>query len=35
VCAVVPIGTHFMWHLLNATMLALLLGAAARHVFRT
>ena len=34
-CAVVPIGTHFMWHLLNATMLALLLGAAARHGARS
>ena len=30
-CALLPFGTHFMWHLLNAAMLALLLGAAARH----
>jgi hypothetical protein len=31
VCDAVPIGTHFMWHLLNALMLGLLLVAAARH----
>lgn len=34
-CAVVPIGTHFMWHVLNAAMLALLLAAAARHGARS
>ena len=34
-CALLPIGTHFMWHLLNATMLALLLAAAARHGARS
>lgn len=34
-CAVIPIGTHFMWHLLNALMLALLLAAAARHGARS
>ncbi len=31
VCDVLPIGTHFMWHVLNALMLGLLLTAAARH----
>lgn len=34
-CAVLPFGTHFMWHLLNALMLALLLAAAARHGARS
>ncbi len=30
-CGVWPAGTHFVWHLLNAATLAILLGAAARH----
>lgn len=30
-CEAVPVGTHFLWHILNALMLALLLAAAARH----
>jgi len=30
-CAVLPAGTHFLWHLLNAATLATLLSAAARH----
>lgn len=30
-CAIVPIGTHFIWHLLNGLMLYLLLIAAIRH----
>lgn len=30
-CATVPIGTHFLWHLLNAATLAILLAGAARH----
>lgn len=30
-CDAAPIGTHFLWHLLNALMLGLLLAAAARH----
>lgn len=34
-CAVLPFGAHFMWHLLNALMLALLLAAAARHGARS
>ena len=29
-CGAVPIGTHFLWHLLNATVLYLLLRAALR-----
>jgi hypothetical protein len=31
-CAAMPAGTHFLWHLLNAATLATLLSAAARHV---
>ncbi len=27
-CQLVPFGTHFLWHVLNATVLYLLLGAA-------
>jgi hypothetical protein len=30
-CAVLPMGTHFAWHLLNATVLGLLLIAAVRR----
>lgn len=30
-CAAVPIGTHFLWHLLNAATLGLLLLAAIRQ----
>ncbi|MGV6873567.1 ceramidase domain-containing protein [Pseudochelatococcus sp. B33] len=30
-CDHIPFGTHFLWHLLNATMLGLLLTAALRH----
>jgi hypothetical protein len=30
-CTAWPIGTHFLWHLLNAATLALLLSAAIRH----
>lgn len=30
VCDVFPLGTHFMWHLLNAAVLYLLLRAAAK-----
>jgi hypothetical protein len=26
-----PLGTHFIWHMLNATLLCLLLSAAIRH----
>lgn len=31
VCPAFPIGVHFLWHLLNATMLGLLLSAAISH----
>jgi hypothetical protein len=31
-CSVFPAGTHFLWHLLNAATLAILLVAAGRHV---
>ena len=30
-CGMVPVGLHFLWHLLNATVLALLLLSLARH----
>lgn len=31
-CAVLPFGTHFLWHLLNAVMLAWMIGVWTRHV---
>ena len=31
VCASFPLGTHFLWHLLNGLMLGVLLAAAARY----
>lgn len=31
VCAALPIGTHFLWHILNATVLYLLLMSAVRY----
>lgn len=31
VCAALPIGTHFIWHILNGAMIALLLQALIRH----
>ncbi len=31
VCDSVPLGTHFLWHLLNGAVLAILLVAMARH----
>lgn len=31
VCATVPVGTHFMWHLLNATMLGWMITVLRRH----
>jgi hypothetical protein len=34
VCPVVPIGTHFIWHLLNGLVLALYLEAAIRYPAR-
>lgn len=35
VCANWPYGTHFMWHTLNGTMIALLLQALIRNTQRT
>ena len=35
VCANWRYGTHFMWHILNGTMIALLLQALIRHTQRT
>lgn len=32
VCAVFPIGTHFMWHLLNAAMLGWMIHVYCRHM---
>jgi hypothetical protein len=32
VCAVFPIGTHFMWHLLNALMLGWMIHVYCRHM---
>lgn len=31
-CGIWPLGTHFIWHLLNGMMIALLLQAIIRHV---
>jgi hypothetical protein len=31
-CAVWPYGTHFLWHLLNALMLGLMIETLARHM---
>ncbi|SNS03565.1 ceramidase domain-containing protein [Antarctobacter heliothermus] len=31
-CALLPIGTHFIWHLLNATMLGWMIAVWTRHV---
>ncbi|MBL8581913.1 MAG: ceramidase domain-containing protein, partial [Rhizobiaceae bacterium] len=31
VCASLPLGTHFLWHLFNGTMLGILIVAIARH----
>jgi len=33
-CAVFPIGTHFMWHLLNATMLGWMIHVYCQHMRR-
>lgn len=34
VCAALPVGTHFVWHLLNAAMLAWMIEVWRRHVMR-
>ncbi len=31
-CATLPMGTHFVWHLLNGLMIALILQALIRHM---
>ena len=31
ICGALPLGTHFLWHLLNATMVGLLLLVAVNH----
>lgn len=31
-CSILPFGTHFVWHILNATMIALLLEALLRQM---
>ncbi len=31
VCGAVPLGTHFMWHILNGVMLAWMIRVAVRH----
>ena len=31
-CAQVPLGTHFLWHILNAVMLGLMIEVYRRHV---
>jgi len=33
-CASVPHGTHFMWHILNAIMLGWMVNACARQMQR-
>ncbi|WP_037308271.1 ceramidase domain-containing protein [Ruegeria halocynthiae] len=34
-CAQLPLGTHFMWHILNATMLGWMIDVYRRHLART
>lgn len=34
ICDAFPLGTHFLWHLLNALLLFLLIRLAMRHVVR-
>lgn len=34
-CAAVPVGTHFLWHLLNALMLGWMIEVLARHGLAT
>ena len=33
-CETIPLGTHFMWHILNAVMLAWMIDVWARHTAR-
>ncbi|WP_170108072.1 hypothetical protein [Donghicola tyrosinivorans] len=32
VCGALPIGTHYLWHLLNGAMVGFLLVALVRHM---
>ncbi|AJE46225.1 ceramidase domain-containing protein [Celeribacter indicus] len=32
VCAALPLGTHFLWHILNATMLGWMIAVYAQHM---
>lgn len=32
ICAALPLGTHFMWHVLNAVMLAWMIETYCRHI---
>lgn len=34
-CGVIPLGTHFMWHILNGIMLAWMIEVYRRHRIRT
>jgi hypothetical protein len=34
VCDLFPVGTHFLWHMLNATLLYILLKQLVRNVNR-
>jgi len=34
ICAQIPLGTHFMWHILNATMLGWMIEVYRRHMTR-
>ncbi|NSX53198.1 ceramidase domain-containing protein [Parasulfitobacter algicola] len=35
ICSVFPVGTHFMWHILNATMLAWMIDVYKKHMIAT
>ncbi|WP_170769112.1 ceramidase domain-containing protein [Ruegeria lacuscaerulensis] len=35
ICGHLPLGTHFMWHILNATMLGWMIEVYRRHMTRT
>lgn len=32
ICATVPVGSHFLWHILNGVMIGILLSAVIRHM---
>ncbi len=34
ICSLVPVGTHFIWHILNAVLLAWMIRAVAAHLSR-